>query len=334
MRERTLRRKEALKSLIQLSIGIAILLWLIQLAEAAEILGDILTANSVYLTIASLAFITASTMIGLALYVFLKKMGINPSIKNTILASFSGQLLSDITPARSGYFLTGLILNRIDGTPVESAMAGVVATGAVNFLVKAGFSIMSLAYFVKILPLDSAVINALLFGIALLVAGGIGLLAVMWGNRLTSLLTKLRRVPFLKGVIRDIMDILNKLQEEARRSSRPLMLVALLVFLSIIANAAALLFIFKSIQQSPPTFLVFVLIVPLISAFNFIPITIAGLGIQEASYVFFWTLLGISLDKAVSFTLINRLLFTATDIIGLPTLLKVGFIRSLLSHDE
>jgi len=73
-------------------------------------------------------------------------------------------------------------------------------------------------------------------------------------------------------------------------------------------------------------------ILSLVSAFNFIPITVAGLGIQETGYVILLGLMGVSLEKAVAFTLINRLLFMTTDMIGLVPLIKIGFKSSMLNY--
>jgi uncharacterized membrane protein YbhN (UPF0104 family) len=57
----------------------------------------------------------------------------------------------------------------------------------------------------------------------------------------------------------------------------------------------------------------------------YIPVTIAGLGVQETGYVLLLTSLGMPFDTAVAFALLARVLFTGTDIIGLPALMKVGF---------
>jgi len=161
-----------LRLLARIGLGVAILIWLIQLADVSKILRVILSLNTLYIALACGSFIIASVMVALALYVALKGSGLSPSLRKVIMASFGGQLLSDVTPARSGYFLTPFILNKMDNTPIESSMAGVVATGAINFFVKAALSLLALAYFVRILPLKPIIMNALLVGISLLYLGG------------------------------------------------------------------------------------------------------------------------------------------------------------------
>ena len=322
------------RGFIQLAIGIAILLWLLQLADATKVLASISMANTLYIFAAIMSFFTASMMVALAFFVSLKKVGVKTKIGDAILASFGGQLLSDITPARSGYFLTSFILNRIDRTSHSSGMACVVTTGAMNFLVKASLSLISLAYLVRILPISPTVMNSLIIGISILAAGGIGLLALLWGKHLPGFLDKFKKIPIAGKLISRIADVLNNLQEEAGKARGSLTLVASLILLSIIANSMALYFISKSLELNSPTFLDFMIITPLVSAFSFVPITIAGLGIQEAGYVILLGLLGVSIEKAVAFTLVNRLLFIATDMIGLISLFKMGMgIKySMLNH--
>jgi len=322
------------RTFIQFAIGAAILLWLLQLADATKVLATISTVNPLYLAAAALGFITASTMIALALFVSLKRIGVKTRISDAILASFGGQLLSDITPARSGYFLTSFILNKMDGTPNTSGMAGVVTTGAMNFFVKAALSLIALTYFMRILPISPVIVNGLLAGILLLAAGGFGLLMLLWGRRLPRIFEKLKKLPLFGKAVDRIVEALNDLQEEARNIHGSLVLIALLVILSIVANSAALYFISEALGSGSPTFLDFLLIVPLVSASNFVPVTIAGLGIQETSYVILLALLGTPLEKAVAFTLINRLLFTATDIIGLIPLFKIGIKTSMFNRIE
>lgn len=322
------------KIFIQLAVGLAILVFLLQMANATKVLSCISMANALYMFMAALAFITASTMVALAFFVSLKRTGVKTRMSNAILASFGGQLLSDITPARSGYFLTSFILNRIDGTPNSSGMACVVTTGAMNFLVKATLSLVSLIYFVRILPIGSTLVNSLIIGILILAGGGIGLLALLWGKRLPGFLKKLEKIPIAGNLINRIIDVLNDLQEEAMKARSSLISVAFLILLSVIANSAALYFISKSLGENSPTLLDFVFIASLVSAFNFIPITVAGLGIQETGYVILLGFMGVSIEKAVAFTLINRLLFLTTDMIGLIPLFKIGFKSSILRNAE
>ena len=60
------------------------------------------------------------------------------------------------------------------------------------------------------------------------------------------------------------------------------------------------------------------------AALGFVPITPAGLGVQEATYVIILSLMGVPLSTAVAFGLIARLLYILPDFAGLPILLKAA----------
>jgi hypothetical protein len=74
---------------------------------------------------------------------------------------------------------------------------------------------------------------------------------------------------------------------------------------------------------------------PLTAVFMYVPLTFAGLGIQEAAYVFLLTSIGAPLETALTFALLVRLIATTTDLIGLPPLIKTGTgILSTLNRKE
>ena len=105
--------------------------------------------------------------------------------------------------------------------------------------------------------------------------------------------------------------------------------MAALIILSILANATALYFIFNGIWYPSLHLIDFFFIAAFASVLTYIPITIAGLGVQEAGYVLLLhVLLELPLSainpRLVAFALITRALFTGTDMIGISPLLKTG----------
>jgi hypothetical protein len=72
----------------------------------------------------------------------------------------------------------------------------------------------------------------------------------------------------------------------------------------------------------------------------YVPITFAGLGLQEAAYAFLLTGISVQptviLPYAITFALLVRLIATTTDLVGLPSVLKtstglIGKIHNKLS---
>jgi uncharacterized protein (TIRG00374 family) len=317
------------KIVIQLIVGVAILLWLLQLANSSEVFASILQFNPIYLIGAVAFFITASTFVALALCTTLRLSNPTAPLRNMIMASFAGQLLSDVTPVRSGYFLTPLFLNQLANIPVEQGMTGVLATGGINSFVKVAICLVGLGYFASYLPIPAEITNALFVGVLVLLIAGVFLLLLMWDRRLSKLITKFERVPLIGKRLNKFTEIFSNVQKEGRKIRYSLIFVAALILLSILANATALYFIFNGVWYPSLHLLDFFFIAAFASVLTYIPITIAGLGVQEAGYVLLLhVLLGLPLSainpNLVAFALITRALFTGTDIIGISPLLKAG----------
>jgi uncharacterized membrane protein YbhN (UPF0104 family) len=305
------------------------LLWLLQLANIADTFAVILQVNIFYIVGAAICFICSSTLVALALYVPLRETNPTASIRRVILASFGGQLLSDVTPARSGYFITPIFVNRLAGIPVEQGMTGVLATGSVNAFLKALICAIGLGYFISFLPLPGAVVNSLIVGIAVLLAGGTVLLLLMWERRMSKLVVKFEKLPLIGDKLHSFTEMFANVQKEGRKVRRSLLVLALLIFFSLIVNAFALYLISMGLNLGSLSLLDFFLMASFASALTYVPITIAGLGVQETGYVLLLSLLlGLPLTainpSLLAFALITRVLFTGTDIIGLSPLIKVG----------
>ena len=317
------------RTIIQLIVGIAILLWLLQLANIGDTFSAIFQANVLNIIGAAACFILSSTLVALALYVPLRETNPTASIRHIVLASFGGQLLSDVTPARSGYFFTPIFINRLAGIPIEQGMTGVLATGAVNAFLKAVICAIGLGYFISFLPLPAAVVNSLLVGIGVLLIGGTILLLLMWEKRMSKLVVKFEKLPLIGSKLHSFTGMFANVQKEGQKVRRSLIVVALLILLSLVVNAFALLMIFRGLGYNSLGLLDFFLMASFASALTYVPITIAGLGVQETGYVLLLSLLlGLPLTaidpKLLAFALITRALFTGTDIIGVSPLLKVG----------
>jgi uncharacterized membrane protein YbhN (UPF0104 family) len=301
------------------------------MANLRDVLAVLPQIDPLNLIAAACLFLTASTFIALALYTPLRCSNPKLSARKVVMASFAGQLLSDITPIRSGYFLTPLFLNNLADVPVEQGMTGVFTTGGINSIVKVTICLIGVAYFASFLPLQTEVVNALVAGILILLAGGIFLLLVTWGKGFSNFVTKFEKLPLLGGKMKGLTRMFNNIQGEGQKIKSSIVSVALFIVLSLLCNAAALYFIFSGLWGCFLSLIDFLFIASIASTLTYVPITIAGLGIQEVGYVILLSLLlkipinPNSIDpRLVAFALIARALFTGTDIIGIGPLLKVG----------
>jgi uncharacterized protein (TIRG00374 family) len=312
------------KVLVRLGVGFAILLWLLRIADIVKVFSILRMVNPLSVVLASLFFIGASTFVALALYIPIKFIAGPAPMAKVVQGSFAGQLLSDVTPARSGYFATPLILKELCNVPVERGMAGVLALGIVNSFTKVILSVIALLYFVSFLSLSSMVINALLVGVLFLLGGGIFLYTTLRGKGFWKLIMVLEKIPVIKVLVHRLVAMLGKIQEGGTGILGQLTKMFPLILLSLTANAMALQSISWGLGFGSLNLVEFVFVAALVSSLMYIPVTIGGLGVQEIGYVLLLTSLGMPFETAVAFALLTRTLFTGTDIIGLPTLIRVG----------
>lgn len=113
----TPKLKHTLIVIVQTVVSVLLLYLLfrnVDLVQAQQILS---TINLPLLGISTLFFVLSSFAIGLALHSALKAADAAPPFGTTMLANFGGQLLSDVTPAKSGYFATPVLLNQLRAVP-------------------------------------------------------------------------------------------------------------------------------------------------------------------------------------------------------------------------
>ena len=309
---------------IQAAVSIFILYLLFQnvnLTETYQILSQV---NVPILLLSTIFFLLSSFAIGFGLHGALKAANAAPSMKTTQLANFGGQLLSDITPAKSGYFATPVLLNQLDSVPYEKGLMSVMSVGAINFFIKAAFSTTALVYFINRIQIDTTMTNAMLIGITILLVGGIGLTLLVWTNCFSNLLLKLAKIPLMGKIIKKLCEIRTMFAKDKAGIRKSAKIIILSVIGSVAFSGISLFILAQSMGLTQPTFPDLLLMGPLTAVFMYVPVTFAGLGLQEAAYMFLLTNIGAPIEIALPFALLIRVLAITTDLIGLPPLIKTS----------
>jgi uncharacterized membrane protein YbhN (UPF0104 family) len=309
---------------VQVAVSLLILYLLFQNVNLSETYQALSHINIPVLGLSIAFFILSSLSIGFALHGALKATNAAPPLRITQLANFGGQLLSDVTPAKSGYFATPVLLNQLRAVPLEKGMISVMSVGAFNFFIKAAFSTIALIYFLTRINIDPTMVQAMLLGITLLLVGGIGLTVLVWTNCFSGLLQRLSKLPIIGILIRKLESLRATFSKDkvAIRKSAKTIIISILA--SVLFSGISLYVLAQALSLAQPTFLDMLFMGPLTAVFMYVPITFAGLGLQEAAYVFLLTNIGAPLEIALPFALLVRLLAVSTDLIGLPSLTKTS----------
>jgi uncharacterized protein (TIRG00374 family) len=309
----------------------AALLWYIGLDDLFTALSTIKIG---YLALAFLMYFGINILFTFRLQRVLGKDNIKTSFGKTLLAQYAGMLTSDVTPGRSGYILTPIYL-KDQNVPAPKALSTILGIQTIEFLIKVAGGICAVIYLVKYVPTDiwdtifpqtiagtNIGIIVALFGIALMLLGATVLALCTWSKKALTIFTKILNIRFLKRFTGGLVDKLGEFKESANNTQKaiPEILVITLACWILKGLEWWLLGIALGITNIP--WIAFFLIHPLVTALAFVPITPAGIGVQEFGIVGILGLIGIPVATAGAFALIARGLLIIEDLIGLPQIVK------------
>ena len=301
------------------------------------IYDTILTVKIGYLLLAFLMYFGINVLFAVRLRRVLSKNGVKTSFGKTLLAQYAGMLTSDVTPGRSGYILTPVYLRDQD-VPTSKSLSSVLGIQTFEFLIKVAGGIGAVILLVTtvpaktwntIFPTQIAGVNIgliiALLGISLMMVGAIILAAFTWSKRAISIFDKIANSKFLKRFTGGIMGKLEEYKESSGSTSKAIPEIIGLTISCWILKGFEWWFLGYALgisQLSWSWWLAFFLIHPLVTALAFIPITPAGIGVQEFGIVGILGLLGVATPIAGVFALMARGLLIFEDLAGVPQIVK------------
>ena len=297
-----------------------------------------------YLLVAFACYFGINLLFTVRLRRVLSKEGIKTTFGKTLLAQYAGMLTSDVTPGRSGYILTPLYL-RDQSVPTSKSLSGILSIQTIEFLAKVAGGIGAVIFLIEVVPASSwqyfqriTGINGLVLaglGIGLMLAGAILLAAITWSNRALKLFVRIANWRFFKRFTGGLLGKLEEFNESSKQNRKAIPEVVLLTICCWVLKGFEWYFlalaIGLSLGLSPIfTWLALFLIHPLVTALAFVPITPAGMGVQEFGIVGIIGLLvfnpalgAITVTGTIAaFALLARGLLVVEDLAGVPQIVR------------
>ena len=319
----------------------AALLWYV---GVGSLYNALLNIKIEYLLVAFACYFGINLLFTVRLRRVLKKEGIETSFGKTLLAQYAGMLTSDVTPGRSGYVLTPLYL-RDQNVPTSKSLSGILSIQTIEFLAKVAGGIGAVIFLIQVVPASSwqyfqhiTGINGLILaglGIGLMLAGAILLAAITWSKRALNLFVRIANWRFFKRITGGLLEKLEEFNESSQQNRKAIPEIVLLTMGCWILKGFEWYFlalaIGLSLGLSPVlTWLALFLIHPLVTALAFVPITPAGMGVQEFGIVgiigllVFNPTLGVITATATiaAFALLARGLLIIEDLAGVPQIVR------------
>jgi len=318
--------KKVFLTIIQLLLGIVIIVILLQQADTKRVFEIISRADLKYVIVASLLIVAASMMIASSFFFIMSSLKYKVGFLSCFQANFAGQLASDITPGRAGYFITPFVMGALSNTPFEACLVATIVSGMADFLIRALLAVLSVICLIGPVESISGVQWIVVASALILAASALSFATLLWSDKPRKLLFKLRRFKRLSMFLDPYVARFENFQREGVKAKTSLIPVFSAMFSTCIFDSAALYFFSLSVGVELPPIL-FLFIHSLVSSFTYLPLTLAGLGVQEGVLAALLQIFGVPLTQGLSISLLFRFFYTVTDFIGLPPILKIGFSK-------
>lgn len=304
--------------IIQIIIGISIVAFLLNKLNLGEVFLVLRKTDWIYFILACLSYFFLNLVLASRLTYLLKKIGYEIKLKNVFLSHMGGMLIGDITPGRSGYFLTPPILKKKAGIPITEGMACIFAPQGIEFILKVGGAVAAIIYLSLYFNIEKKFIIYAGIGSLILLIVGIIMLMISWHDeKLTSKF--LGRIPYLYRFVENLSSFKNR----SILIKNNLNIILLFYAIGWVFAALQWFFLGKAIGINI-SFFAFFLLHPLITILMFVPLSPAGLGLMEGGIILVFSFFGVSRELGLVFSVLVRLSILVVDMIGLKTVIGVS----------
>src|SRR3990170_6559963 len=132
--------------IFQAIIGMAIIAFILYKINISEVISVLNETNPLYFLVACLSYLCLNLTLASRLSYLLGKIGYKNKFLPIFFSHMGGMIVGDVTPGRSGYFLTPSVLKKKTGTPITYGMACIFAPQGIEFILKVGGAFAAIMY--------------------------------------------------------------------------------------------------------------------------------------------------------------------------------------------
>jgi len=302
--------------LIQIFIGIAIIVYILNKLNLGDVTAALKRTNPAYFLLACLSYVLLNVVLASRLNYLLKRIGYRFRFIDVFFSHMGGMMVGDITPGRSGYFLTPSLLKKKVGSKVTDGMACIFAPQGIEFILKVMGAVAAIIYISTLPGINNDILISAAIGAGFLLVVGILMLIIAFRDeKLTSRF--LSRLPFFKNYTAN----LSSFKEKNIGIKENLNAILLFYLVGWVFAALHWYFLGKALGLEL-TYFDFILLHPLLSILMFVPISPAGFGLMEGGAILVFSLFTILAEPAVAFILLMRASILLVDLLGLKIILS------------
>src|SRR4030067_220994 len=222
--------RRLMRILLQIAVMVALIGGLLWYVGIGSLMATLSQMKLEYFALAFLAYFGINVLFAVRLRRVLGREGYKTSFGKTLLAQYAGMLTSDVTPGRSGYFLTPVYLRDQD-VPASVSLSGILGIQTVEFLFKVFGGVLALVFLIETVNLLA--VNQTLFilsavGVVLMLVGAVLLAALSWSPRVIKLFNRIANSRFLVRFTGGLIGRIEEYKQSAQRTRKTIPEIALL----------------------------------------------------------------------------------------------------------
>lgn len=307
-----------LRIFLQIIIGIAIITFILRKLDLNEVLSVIGRTDTLFFILACLSYLCLNLVLASRLSYLLTRIGYRIKYLPVFLSHMGGMLVGDITPGRSGYFLTPPILKKIAGVRITDGMACIFAPQGIEFILKVGGAVAAILYISAIPGISKDVLTSAWLGAIFLLIVGIIMLIISWKDEGLSV-KFIRKLPFLNKFTENI----SFFKERSIQVKDNVNAILIMTLIGWVFAALQWFYLGKALGIELPYY-VFFLLHPLLTILMFVPVSPAGLGLMEGGAIVVFSLFGIPAAEGLAFSVLVRVSILLVDLIGLKSVIAAS----------
>lgn len=300
---------------LQIIIGISIIVFILSKLNLNDMLYVLKKTDYLYFILACLSYLFLNFVLASRLNYLLTMIGYKIKFQTVFLSHMGGMIIGDITPGRSGYFLTPPILKKNAGIKIIDGMACIFAPQGIEFILKVGGAIAAIFYISTLSDINRDLLISVGIGAVLLLVVGISMVTISWRNE-NMILKFICKLPFLKRFTEKLLFF----KERSIQIKRSINAILILYMIGWLFAGLQWFYLGKALGIEI-SFFAFFLLHPLITILMFVPISPAGLGLMEGGIILVFSLFGVLPAMALAFSVLVRISMLLVDLIGLKNVM-------------
>lgn len=305
---------------------IGALLWYVGIRSIVAVLTK---TKLEFLMLSFLAYFGINVLFAVRLRRVIGREGVKTKFGKTLLAQYAGMLTSDVTPGRSGYFLTPLYL-KDQNVPTSVSLSSILGIQTIEFLFKVFGGVLAVVFLIETAHLSGALLWVSALGVVLMLVGAVLLALLSWSDRVIRLFNRIASSRYLARFAGGLVSKLDEYKQSAHRARSSIPEIAVLTASCWVLKGFEWYFLGLALGIGQIGWLGFFLLHPLVTALGFVPITPSGIGFQEGAIVALVTVIlnvnGMSIETALAtataFAFLSRMLLIIEDLVGVPQIAK------------